>query len=163
MRRELLARALMLQLGRAKSRFWRIAHFSLQATHLHLIVEADSASALGRAMKGLGVRVAKAVNAVLRRTGRVMSGRFFAHPLKTPREVRRALVYVLFNGHKHGVVREGLDPWSSAVWFQGWREPISEAMADRGQRGPPIVAPRTWLLSVGWRRHGLLTLHERPA
>jgi hypothetical protein len=27
---------------------------------------------------------------------------------------------------------------------------------------PPVVPPRTWLAGVGWRRYGLVALHERP-
>jgi len=26
-----------------------------------------------------------------------------------------------------------------------------------------VVPPRTWLLSIGWRRRGLLSVHELPA
>ena len=69
MREEVLARAIMAQIRRANSRFWRIVQFSIQATHLHLLVEIENETELGRAVKGLGVRVAKSVNRVLRRKG----------------------------------------------------------------------------------------------
>ena len=36
MREQVLARAIMAQIRRANSRFWRIVQFSIQATHLHL-------------------------------------------------------------------------------------------------------------------------------
>jgi len=40
----------------------RIIHFSIQADHIHLLVEAADEIALGRAMKGLGVRLARGLN-----------------------------------------------------------------------------------------------------
>jgi len=43
-------------------------------------------------------------------------------------------------------------------WFEGWRIPISLMKG-----ASPVVAPRTWLAAVGWRRHGLIHPDERPA
>ena len=155
MRSEILARQVMAQIRRANRRFWRIVHFSIQATHLHLIAEVESAGELARAMKGFRVRVAKAVNAVLRRRGVVSSGRYHVHALRTPRETRHAIAYVLRNASKHGALRQGWDPWSSAAWFDGWSAPL-ERLADvyRRRVALPVATPRTWLLAVGWRRHG---------
>jgi len=42
---------------------YRLVHFSVQGNHIHLIVEAPDAVSLGRAMKGLEVRMARALNA----------------------------------------------------------------------------------------------------
>src|SRR3954447_8627779 len=50
MRRQLLARNAMAQIGRARERFWRVVHFSIQATHLHLVVEVENERKLARAM-----------------------------------------------------------------------------------------------------------------
>jgi hypothetical protein len=50
-----------------------------------------------------------------------------------------------------------IDPASSGRWFDGWksnREPPREPS--------PVAAPGTWLLAVGWRRHGLIDLAEVP-
>src|SRR5512138_562755 len=49
---------------------FRLVEFSLQADHLHAIVEADGPAALGRGMKSLAARFARAVNRALGRTGR---------------------------------------------------------------------------------------------
>jgi hypothetical protein len=74
--------------------------------------------------------------------------------------VRNALVYVLQNAHRHGIHQAGADPYSSGRWFGGWREGTVEDV--RGQVRP--VAPaRSWLLRVGWRRHGLIGIDELPA
>jgi len=77
--------------------------------------------------------------------------------LTTPRAVRNALVYVLMNVRKHHGGDVGLDPCSSALFFDGWREPVMVP-----SKLPPVVRARSWLATVGWRRHGLLGIDERP-
>jgi putative transposase len=134
----------------------RVNQFSLQSNHLHLIVEADDGRALSRGMKGIAVRVARTFNGLWKRRGRVFSDRFHARPLRTPREVRSALVYVLHNARHHGLRLRGVDPCSSGPWFDGWRQGI--VLADDG----PVVRARTWLLREGWRRHGLIGIQESP-
>jgi hypothetical protein len=100
--------------------------------------------------------MARAVNRALGVRGSVFGDRYHAHELQTPRETRAALLYVLQNWAKHG--RGGkFDPCSSAQWFDGWSERPARS------REPPIVsAPRTWLVTIGWRRHGPLRPGERP-
>jgi hypothetical protein len=81
--------------------------------------------------------------------------------LSTPRQIRAALAYVLCNARKHGKApRElgWLDPYSSAGAFDGWRGTSHDALTPM----PPIVAPRTWLLAVGWRRGGLIDPDHCP-
>jgi REP element-mobilizing transposase RayT len=145
-------------LSAAAAAAFRVVHFSVQENHVHLLVEADGTHALGRGMQGLAIRLAKAINRRLGRTGRVWSDRYHARALRTPREVRHGLVYVLLNGRKHGVSGPGIDPCSSGRWFDGWRDRI-QAPWER----PPITSPRTWLLRVGWRRSGLIGIDQAPA
>jgi len=57
----------------------RVIHFSIQGNHIHLIVEAVDAEALARAMKGLQVSMARALNKVMKRKGRVFADRYHAH------------------------------------------------------------------------------------
>ena len=145
-----------------------MVHYSLQSNHVHLMIEARNREALGRGMKAIGARLARAVNRVCRRSGRVFADRYHLHVLKTPREVRAVLRYVLLNARKHArrlskaVI---LDPASSSRWFDGWRR---EALAKvvRDDEGPPLPKPvaqaRTWLLKIGWRRHGLLDPADVP-
>jgi len=71
----------------------RVIEFSVLGNHLHLLVEADSDASLARGMQGLTIRIAKGVNRVLGRRGIVWADRFHARALRTPREVRNALVY----------------------------------------------------------------------
>ena len=74
---------------------FRVAHYSLQGDHAHLIVEAHGKEALARGMMSIGARLARAVNRVGRRSGPVLDGRYHHRSLRSPREVRRALAYVL--------------------------------------------------------------------
>jgi len=150
---------LVASIAKASSEAFRVVHFSIQDDHLHLVVEASDRSALRLGLQGLGVRLARATNRVLRRSGRVLGDRYHARALRTPREVKHALAYVLQNFKKHQrFAATLLDPCSSAVWFDGFREraPLPLAAA-------PVRAPHTWLCRVGWRRHGLLSAQARPA
>jgi hypothetical protein len=134
-----------------------VLHFSIQTDHLHLVVEANGPTEFERGVRGLAIRVAKAVNRVLGRHGRVWGDRHHTRLLRTPREVRNALVYVLNNFRKHIRGARGLDPCSSARWFDGWRGAIR-----RGAEALPVARPCTWLARVGWRRRGLIDVDEGP-
>src|SRR5438093_7957223 len=76
---------------------FRVLHFSVQDDHIHLIVEADDTRALGRGVRGLVIRMARAVNRALGRRGAVWGDRYHARALTTPREVHNAIAYVLRN------------------------------------------------------------------
>jgi REP element-mobilizing transposase RayT len=145
---------------------FRVCHYSIQRDHVHFVVEAASKDALGRGMKSVGIRLARAVNRVFDAKGPALFGRYHLRVLRSPREVRHALAYVLLNARRHWRKRNGaappvrLDVASSGAWFDGWkRSPpsISDPPAEQD------VAPaHTWLLSIGWRRHGLVDPGETP-
>src|SRR2546423_243604 len=63
---------------------FRVAHFSVQGNHVHALAEADAVEALSRGMQGLGVSMAKRINRVSGRRGRVFDDRFYARTLRTP-------------------------------------------------------------------------------
>jgi len=113
---------------------FRVVHFSVQTDHVHLLVEADGTQALSLGIQGLAIRCALAVNRIARRRGKVWSGRYHAHPLRSPSEVRRALAYVLLNFRKHLRAAPGIDPCSSGIWFEGWARPASVRLMERGAR-----------------------------
>jgi len=144
----------------------RVVHFSIEPDHVHLLVEAVDAVALGRGLQGLSSQLARRVNAALGRCGQVFADRYHAHALRAPREVRNALVYVLQNHRKHVTPARGLespfpawvDPLSSAAWFDGWLGQPGPLRTD----APPVVPARTWLAAAAWRRHGLVHPAERP-
>lgn len=143
---------------------FRVVHGSVQTNHVHLIVEADSRRELASGMNGLLIRIARGLNSLWRRRGKVFADRYHGRALRTPREVRNTLVYVLHNARKHGGVCVGADPYSSGPWFDGWssaietgRNPVSAPEAS------PFAVPRTWLLRQGWRLRGEIGIHEVPS
>jgi REP element-mobilizing transposase RayT len=148
---------------------YRVAHYSLQGDHAHLIVEAQGKDSLAAGMKSIGARLARAANRVFGRSGPVLDGRYHHRALRTPREVRRALVYVLTNARRHlrkagrkvSAVAPFLDPASSARWFDGWRSKAASRLPEN-VASCEVARPRTWLLRVGWRRHGLVDPAEVP-
>src|SRR5215470_7274802 len=144
------------QLAR-RTRF-RVLHFSVQPDHLHFIVEAGDRRALAAGLRGLAVWIARRVNQRLGTRGNVVRDRYHERPLRTPREVRNAIVYVLQNHRHHVRSHQRIDPWSSAAWFDGWAAAVPPPSTDS-----PVSAPQTWLAKTGWRRFGPIGLDELPA
>ncbi len=148
---------------------FRICQFSVQADHLHLICEADDASALARGIKRFKQRVARGINRMLRRKGSVFFDRYHLELLRTPRQVRACLAYVLNNGRKHGeelfnavagsVLLGLVFRWLARRWLARWMgaaaggasggsagdvalaRGLAEAWAHRADRGPRWAAP----------------------
>jgi len=121
---------------------FRLVHYSVQGNHIHLVVEAPDEVSLARGLQGLAVRIARGLNRMMGRKGKVFADRYHSHVLRTPSEVARAVAYVLGNFLVHALRRGEQadiahgDEYSSVVL---------------PETGPPLVAPaRTWLLSVGW-------------
>ncbi len=150
-----------IQAGNQREDF-RVVHLGLLSNHLHMICEADGPEALASGMKGLGGRIAKAVNAVLRRKGAVVSGRFDLQVLQSLQQVRNAVAYVLRNGEHHGVLhpwRSGygvptVDRWTSAAWFSGWIDPVLNV--PDGGCGAGVVRPaRSYLMYKAFEERGL--------
>jgi REP element-mobilizing transposase RayT len=157
LREQVIFGAIRDALARASRAAFRLIHYSVQSNHVHLIVEASDRESLSRGLQGLAVRVARAVNRALARRGPLWSERYHSRALRTPRETRFALRYVLSNFRKHGQRTSGVDPCSSGAWFDGFRERLPPA------HGPPVVVrARTWLARRGWRRFGLLSVCDAP-
>ncbi len=79
---------------------FRVVHFSVQRDHVHLIIEAAGRDALIRGVQGLSIRLARVVNRARGLPGQVWGDRYHSRALKTPREVRNAIVYVLMNASR---------------------------------------------------------------
>ena len=157
----------------------RIVHVSIQRTHIHLLVEAQSGRALARGLQGFQISAAKHLNAAIsrgkpgpRRRGTVFPDRYHAEIITSPRQVRHTLAYVLCNWRKHAEDRArpmctwALDWFSSAVMFPGWKEYGDQVFLGRG---PPtyepliVYQPRSWLLREGWKKHGPISCREVPS
>lgn len=127
---------------------FRIVHYSVQADHIHMIVEADSAQALAAGMKSFTIRAARCVNSrVLHRRGALWGDRYHRRDLGSPRQVRNCLVYVNNNHLKHHEWDAGLvDACSSAPWFSGWMHAPAPP-----EEPSPVEKAQTWLLERGWK------------
>lgn len=164
LRRERVARVVRAAIAAGGHRAdFRVVHFNVLGNHLHLLVEAAGQPALARGMQGLGVRLARRINALLERRGSLLAHRYHARALRTPREVRNAIRYVLLNSRHHAAERGQVfsrgwvDPYSSALWFDGWRDAIrtdAPWLRALARTACPTAAPKTWLLNGGWRRGG---------
>src|SRR3954471_22962275 len=116
----------------------RVVEFTVLGNHLHLIVEADSSEALSRGMQGLSIRLAKALNRLMRSGGHVFADHYHSRVLATPTEVVNAIAYVLGN-FAHHFGGSAVDLFSSGSYDATRRERV-------------LASPVTWLLRTGWRR-----------
>ncbi len=159
---------------------FRIVHLSIQRSHIHLLVEATDKRALAKGMQAFQISAAKQLNRAFsrrrpgpRRRGAVFPDRYYAEIIRSPRQARHALAYVLLNWKKHGEDLEDgrrgwkIDWYSSAGAFDGWAEAEREPwMMRRPSKMEALVVtkPGTWLLQVGWKKHGAtISRWEAPA
>jgi len=106
-------------------------------------------------MQSLQIRMARRLNKLWERKVRVFSQRYYTRYyteiIRTPRQVRQALSYVLNHARRHKLrLSQKLDRFASGGWFDGWRAsdkidlwPDEDRLVDR---------PSSWLLRMGWRR-----------
>jgi REP element-mobilizing transposase RayT len=185
------------ELNAASEGAFRIVHISVQRNHVHLLVEADHKVALSRGMQSFQISAAKHLNRAVslervrvarrrggaagrayvhamaqRRRGAVFPDRFHQEIIKTPKQARHTLAYVLNNWRKHREDATGraatwkVDPFSTGVMFDGWkeREHADAFMRYRDEYDPLVVyLPKTWLLYEGWRKHGLIGFDFVPS
>ncbi len=162
--RKVLARTLGL-LG------FRVVHLSIQHNHLHFIVEAGGKDALRNGMQGLAISAAKAINRACKRKGKVFEYRYHATSIRSPRQARNALAYVLNNWRRHNEDERAraarfaaIDPYSTARSFKGWKEGSAAKMPTGFATFAPmeVTEPKTWLLRVGWERVGSISAFVTP-
>ena len=104
-------------------RGFAIVH-SVQSNHIHLIVEAAERMALLR-------------------DGTVFEDHYFGEQMKSPAQVRHTLRYIFRNVEHHsGRLVRGFDPRATEMYLSA--QPLPGEV--------PVSSPRTWLLTVGWRR-----------
>ncbi|MBL8717112.1 MAG: transposase [Myxococcales bacterium] len=121
----------------------RVTHFFVQGNHVHLVVEADDKAALSRAMRALTIRVARGLNRVMGRRGRVLGSRYHARALRSPTEVKNVVRYVLANHARHV---------PGAPVFADWEAldlPAGRVAYALPGVGPPVSRAQGWLLRVG--------------
>jgi REP element-mobilizing transposase RayT len=156
-------RSVMLErLGRTH---FRVVHASIQGNHIHMMCEADDRLALSRGVQGFKISTAKRLNKIRNRSGEVFADRYHEEVLTSPTQVRRCLAYVLNNWRRHEEDRGATtryDPFSTGMWFTGWKETPGFAVPADADVLPSARA-RTWVLADGWKRGGpLISLFEVP-
>ena len=158
-----MRRVLARYIGRAD---FRIVHASIQNTHLHLLIEAADRRALTRGMQSLAINLARGFHALDGGCGKVFPYRYHATQIRTPFHARRALAYVLNNwrrhredGHNGRRFDAQLDPYSSALAFDGWTRAFCTPL---GYELLPVSPPQTELFQRRWRTHGLVDPWEIP-
>jgi hypothetical protein len=183
-------RLAILRSGQRDERF-RILHFSVLPGEVRMIVEAKDAFWLSSGMRSVTIRIARYVNDGMGRTGPLWGDRWNGRTLKTPEAMRAALVEVLAAFRRDASEPRGIDPYSSAAWFDGfdgwqpaggkapplaveggsrhpwlpwaaWGKPAVEgATADAAEC--PVQPARSSLARSAWREEGLIGLDEGPA
>lgn len=150
----------------------RVNEFAVLRNHIHLIAEVDSTRALQSGMKSFNGRLAR----FLRRLEKIpkrsyprglFQGRYHLSVIKSSRQMRNTLKYVLLNAAQHMKRVTHIDRFSSGQNFPYWRElllehfegliraqvlDLEERMGGRLSRFKEISPPRTWLALHGWKR-----------
>jgi REP element-mobilizing transposase RayT len=150
LRSERMFHAILVELARVKRLGVRVAHYSVQHDHLHLIVEGKDRRDLSNQMRKLFSRIALAVNAIAKRRGSLFRDRHHREELDGPTKMRNR------------------SSTCSSMTASITPEVIARLRArydDIEGLGSARTAPRTWLAQCGWRvrgRGGALRLHELP-
>lgn len=180
-----IRKAMLVVLARSD---FRIVHLSIQANHVHLLLEADSRLAVSRGMQAFQISAARRLNAVdldgagRARRGAVFPDRYHDEIISGPTHARHTLSYVLNNWRKHkedrvpATKRWVLDPYSTAPSFLGWVERIECIERGDAERWSaralsplpddlealPTSTPQSWLLREGWKLGGQISVFEAP-
>ena len=120
-----------------------VVQTSIQGNHIHFLVEANDEISLGRAMKGLAIRIARGMNRMMGRAGgQVFGERYHTHLLRTPTQVRNVIHYLRHNRRHHLGERAAFLPVSFVDPY------TSEAEGLAGV----LPSPTLWILTTGWLR-----------
>jgi REP element-mobilizing transposase RayT len=146
---------------------FRVVHISIQHNHLHLLVEAADREVLTRRMQSFAINAARAINGTDGRSGKVFAYRYHATQIRTPRQARSALAYVLNNWRHHREDRAlgrafeaRVDPYSSGLSFTGWKG--RRFLVPENYSPLPVTPPATALLGSQWTRFGRIGAFECP-
>jgi len=115
-----------------------------------------------------GLDLGGRLNREMRGGGKVFPDRYFAESLSSVRQVRHTLSYVLNNWRKHrqdhgySLFDGQIDPYSSGVWFAGWKERTRPIEIPERYEPPRVSVPRTWYLTTGYKLGPPISVYEVP-
>jgi putative transposase len=139
----------------AREKGLNVNQFSILSNHIHVLGETESNETLTSGILSLQSSIVWALRRIFRYAGQVFRGRFHLRELKSPREVRNALLYVIFNHAKHCQMAPFADLFSSAFSFHELRRFVARpGRAPRWQNeiAEALAPARSWLQTVGWKR-----------
>lgn len=98
-----------------------IVHYTLEYDHIHMLVEARDNETLAKGMQSFGICFSKGINKLKGLKGQVYKSRYHLRILKTPREIKNVVHYILGNSVKH---KSGsfLNSYNSLVVSRNLRE-----------------------------------------
>ena len=145
-------------LHRARVFNLHVTQFALLGNHLHMIVEAPNNRALTLGMRSLAGSFGKSIRSYAKGKGAVFAGRFHVNVLKTPRQYRNTLKYVLLNHSQHADLIPAPDQYSSGPKFRRWGRllgDLSDTLLEGLDEYPlrdvdHLSPPQSWLGRVGW-------------
>lgn len=89
----------------------RVIHCSMMTNHIHIIAEVENNRILTKGMRSLTVTFAKGL-----KKGRIQVQRYHLHVLRSVKETKNAISYVLFNQQKHAKKQYSvIDQYSSLL------------------------------------------------
>lgn len=105
----------------------KVLHYSFQQNHIHLILEAESNPILTKGMRSLTITFAKGLQ-----KGRVQIERYHLHVLKSVKETKCAIHYVLFNQQKHeSGIYSVINDYSSVLYIKNGLDLIRKFAKDK--------------------------------
>lgn len=152
-----LHREFQQSLGKAKAQGLNALHYSLQGNHLHVAAECEDNRALSKGMNSFAARFGKTIRKKLGGKGKVFEGRYHVKVIKTARQMRNTIAYILLNESKHKKWEPDYDECSSARFFKDWTELLGRRdnkwfAEQRSDPLPDFMAKgKSWLATRGWR------------
>ena len=133
---------------KARMKGLNVIHFSMQSNHIHLIIEAADNQTLTKGMRSLTISFAKGLD-----EGRIQIQRYHLHVLRSLRETRNAVFYVLFNQQRHEKgIYSVIDGYSSVLGrgdlikkFLKIKKMVLKVAREDTWKGPD---PTSWLLTM---------------
>ena len=91
----------------------RVVHYSLEYDHVHLLIEAENNTILGKGMQSFGVTMAKGINRLKKLKGSVYKHRYHFRMISSVRQLKYVMNYIFTNGMKHKRSNSIQDPFNS--------------------------------------------------